>query len=124
MKYLLALTYQVHMGALAPHGEALRQGRALASRCTDCGHVAFPPRAVCAACGARDQTRQELTGQARIIATTTSDGNAFALVRLVGSDTCSIARLAGDVTHAAGARLIPSQTDMPGLWVGPAEDDA
>ncbi|MCC6378927.1 MAG: Zn-ribbon domain-containing OB-fold protein [Burkholderiales bacterium] len=36
------------VGEFASH---LRQGKVMASRCRDCGHVAFPPRSGCTNCG-------------------------------------------------------------------------
>ena len=45
---------------------ALGEGRILARRCPECGHVEFPPKPACNACGNRETEWCEISGRARL----------------------------------------------------------
>lgn len=44
--------------------------RLIGSRCSACGTIAFPPRHVCGACGARTLERETLSGHGAVVSTT------------------------------------------------------
>jgi uncharacterized OB-fold protein len=52
------------VGEFAAH---LRQGKVMASRCRECGHVAFPPRSGCTACGSDAFEWLEIDGVGRLV---------------------------------------------------------
>lgn len=125
MKRTLRLDYTLPTGRLAPHFEALSQGRALALSCAACGHTAFPPSLTCGACGATDGHWTALSGRARVEHRTDTPDAAWALARFAGADTAAIVRIATpDLTTARG-RLVPPEQDA-GLWLAleePEDDD-
>ena len=96
----LELDYSYSLGDLKPYFDALREGKALASRCPKCGKTGFPPRLICD----DDHTStewQELEGTGCIVEMTTGkDANgecaSFALIRMDGADNCALGRLKGD----------------------------
>lgn len=103
----LALTLGYHhgCGALSPFLNALREGRALGSRCPKCGDVRFPPRRLCL----HDRNPTEplpLDGTGEIIRLTTgsvpvplsvpAQEQTFAEVLMAGADNRVLARLTGD----------------------------
>ena len=91
------LEYSYSLGALKPYFDALVESRALASRCSKCGKVSFPPRIVCD----DDQTKTEwieLAGSGEIIEFSTGkDANgeraAFALIQMSGASNYCLGRL-------------------------------
>ncbi|WP_323764486.1 zinc ribbon domain-containing protein [Marinovum sp.] len=121
MKRPLQLDYNIPRGRLAPHFEALAQGRALALRCS-CGHVAFPPALTCAACGAHDGDWVALSGQARIEHRTDTPGAAWALARFAGADTAVMLRIATPELTTRRGHLVPPEHHA-GLWLALEETD-
>ena len=106
----LSLRYDHGLGDLAPYFEALGQGRAMARRCTACGHVWFPPHAVCPE-DAQPCEWLELDGtgtvvsvtktRARLPFTETEQDHVFALVSMDGADNAAFGRLAADAGNAS-----------------------
>ncbi|PSM17646.1 zinc ribbon domain-containing protein [Nitratireductor sp. StC3] len=123
MKYRLALDYTVPEGTLAPYFDALRQGRALAARCTSCGTTSFPPRPVCGACGGREMAWQALTGRARVVRRADSENGAFALARFDGADELATVALANPAERQAAGRLVAPPDARPGLWLHLENED-
>jgi uncharacterized OB-fold protein len=98
----LRLRYAHGAGALQPYFDALVDGRALASRCPNCGRVWFPPHLHCpddgGACG-----WVELEGQGQVVSATETHGrlpladavaeHVFVLVAMQGADNAAFGRL-------------------------------
>ena len=98
----LRLRYAHGAGALQPYFDALQAGRALASRCPNCGRVWFPPHLHCpndgGACG-----WVELEGHGRVVSATETHGrlpfaeaaadHVFVLVAMQGADNATFGRL-------------------------------
>lgn len=98
----LRLTYAHGVGDLQPYFEALGHGRALASRCSVCGRVWFPPHIHCPADGGAGEW-VELDGRGEIVSATrthsrlpmaeTSADHVFVLVAMDGADNAAFGRL-------------------------------
>ena len=56
------------VGAFA---EGLSEGRIMATRCSGCGHLEFPPRADCPGCGGKGFEWVEITGKGKLVTYTT-----------------------------------------------------
>jgi uncharacterized OB-fold protein len=56
------------VGAFA---EGLSEGRIMATRCTGCGHLEFPPRADCPKCGGKGFEWAEISGKGTLVTYTT-----------------------------------------------------
>ena len=105
----LSLRYDHGLGDLAPYFEALGQGRAMARRCTVCGHVWFPPHAVCPE-DAQACEWLELDGTGTVVSATqtrsrlpfmeTEQDYIFALVSMDGADNAAFGRLAANAGNA------------------------
>lgn len=124
MKKELNLHYALSFGSLEAHATGLREGRAVAAKCVDCGFVSFPPLTVCTRCGTRCMEKVDLSGVASIQHATGPAGRCFGLVRFEGSDTACVARLVGFANTMMQGRLIPSQGDSAGIWLGPINQGA
>ena len=121
MKRSLRLDYTLPKGRLAPHFDALAEGRALAWRCV-CGHVAFPPGLTCVACGARDGQWIELGGTARVEHRTDTPEAAWALARFDGADTAVMVRIKTPELTTSRGHLVPPEEDA-GLWLALEETE-
>ncbi|MEP4197726.1 MAG: zinc ribbon domain-containing protein [Aliishimia sp.] len=115
MKHQMHLDYSIPEGALKPYFEALRVGNALASACQKCGHVAFPPRAMCASCGSDQMGWIALPGTAHVIHRTDGAAASFALVKFAGADTLSTVELLNASSIATTGTLEISADDQAGL---------
>ena len=89
------LNYDYSLGDLKPYFDALRIGRALASRCPECGRVSFPPRLVCHLDQA-PSTWQELTGCGSIHLLSVGREATFAQITMDGADNLCLGRLEGN----------------------------
>ena len=101
--------YQHPLGARAPYFEGLSNGRAMASRCSVCARISFPPTRCCVSAF----QWEELPGTGTVVVAT--DG--FALIAMDGADN-----LALGVLHApapAGQRV--RMTLAPGAVGHPAQ---
>ncbi len=49
-----------------PWYDAMEEGRLIARKCKNCGHIEFPPRYVCNECGCLDTEWTELSGKAQV----------------------------------------------------------
>jgi uncharacterized OB-fold protein len=112
----LRLRYAHGTGALQPYFDALRGGRALASRCPACGRVWFPSHIHCpddgTACGWLD-----LEGHGRVVSATETHArlpfaeaaaaHVFVLVAMQGADNAAFGRLTPGVPgrNLAGRRV-------------------
>lgn len=67
MKQHLTLDYTLPTGVLTPYFDALQDGKALASACPACGHIAFPARTLCARCDLQSTQWVELSGRATVL---------------------------------------------------------
>ncbi len=112
----LRLDYVLAEGWLAPYVAGLRDGRAIAARCTACDVVSFPPARVCA-CGGRQSAWVTLDGTAQVMFRSTGIDGDFALVQFAGASTASVARLQGMAAHETMGRIAPALTTRPGLVV-------
>ncbi|SOH92199.1 Rubredoxin-like zinc ribbon domain [Monaibacterium marinum] len=117
MKHHLGLDYTIPVGDLAPYFEALQAGNALASACGKCGHVAFPARAQCGACGATDLRWKPLTGRAQILFRTDAASSSYALVKFDGADSSSTVGLCNPEQKTSSGRLAVPIGDAAGLWL-------
>ena len=79
---LTTFHYAHPLGARGPYFDGLRQGRAMASRCAECGRGSFPPRHCCG----RELRWEELPGSGTVVAAT--DG--FALIAMDGADNLAL----------------------------------
>jgi uncharacterized OB-fold protein len=55
------------------HREIPQRYRLEAGKCTACGEIHFPPRAVCRKCGAREMTTEVLPSRGKVVTCTTVD---------------------------------------------------
>ena len=49
-----------------PFGEGCREGRLLAQRCSGCGRLRFPPKAICPHCLSREATWEQMSGRGTV----------------------------------------------------------
>ena len=101
----LGLTYSHGVGALQPYFAALGEGRALARRCESCGHVWFPPHAICPNDGA-SCSWIELDGTGVVVSATRtwtelpftsgSSEQIFALIAMTGAENVAFGRLVSE----------------------------
>ncbi len=121
----LELNYDHALGWAAPFHAALKEGRALASACPDCGRVWFPPRPVCDAHGVATEWR-EIPGDGQAIAVTqtrtrlpftaTSEETKFVLVRLDGVENAAFGRMRNadvEIEPGARVRLVVASVPLP-----------
>ncbi|MEP3435772.1 MAG: zinc ribbon domain-containing protein [Hoeflea sp.] len=117
MKLTLTLNYTLPEGELSPYFDALRNGRALASRCAGCGWLSFPARVRCEKCGTGTHDWVELSGKARVIFRTDGVAASHALVRFDGADGATLVALQNPEEINEGGRLVVPQGERPGLWL-------
>ena len=117
MKHQLNLDYTIPVGDLAPYFDALQDGKALASECSGCGHVAFPARTQCGACGDADSKWKPLTGVGQILFRTDGGSGSFALVKFDGADTSSTVALINPDCIATSVNLTAPKGNTAGLYV-------
>jgi uncharacterized OB-fold protein len=53
------------------HREKAQRYRLEAGKCTSCGEIHFPPRAVCRKCGAREMAVEQLPARGKVLTCTT-----------------------------------------------------
>lgn len=104
-------------GWLEPYLDALRDGRAVASRC-DCGRVSLPPEATCPVCRLPVTASVTLADFATLIARTSGTEGDVALVRFDGATTASVAVLRGFTGQTRG-RIAAAPADRPHLILMP-----
>jgi len=119
----LTLVWRHGFGGLAGYFDALAEGRILGSRCPECGRTTVPPRGICPVDGAA-MAGVALPPTGVVVSVTTGATSRllgagvqpFGLVRVTGSDTCLLTRLAMDegpgdavVLEPQGAVAHPSQ---------------
>ncbi len=116
MKLTLTLEYDLAEGWLAPYIAGLRDGRAVAARCTACDAVSFPPMRTCG-CGGTQSTWVTLVGTAKVIWRSVGVDGDFALVQFDGATTASVAGVPGMDLNTRSGRIVPATTDRPGLVI-------
>ena len=117
MRFSIALDYTLPEGGMAPYFDALRAGVALASRCKGCGRISFPPRLVCAECGAEAHDWVRLSGRARVVLRTDALAAAFALARFEGADGTTTVALGNPEARGETGQLMAPNGPRPGLWL-------
>lgn len=123
MKHQIHLDYTIPVGDLAPYFDALKEGKALASKCDACGKTAFPARLRCADCGNDQVGWHALSGRAKVVFRSDGMGGSFALVQFDGADTQSTVAIANpEITTDFGALMAPPN-DGSGLWLEMIQDD-
>ncbi|MEP7207539.1 MAG: OB-fold domain-containing protein [Casimicrobiaceae bacterium] len=125
----LRLRYDHALGELSPFFRGLEAGRAVATRCGDCGRTWFAPRLVCV-CGSRAMHWVELAGLGTIEAITVGRSVlpcadvaatfAFALIRLDGAANACFGRVAmNDSSLGRGDRVRLRRA--AGTWPHPVQ---
>ena len=121
MKYRLELDYALGSGALAPYLEAVKDGRALATRHMDAPGTNFPPQRVFGSGTTGGGTTRvewvELSGKGDLLFRTDGPAGSFCLVHFDGADNRATARLLNPT--ATGTRVALQKADgaLPGLCV-------
>ena len=92
MKHQLSLEYDLSEGWLADWVEGLRNGEALASRCSACNARYFPPLRVCADCRAQSDGWVTLSGRAKVIRRTNGVDGDFVLAQFEGAKGAAVMR--------------------------------
>lgn len=111
ISHQLSLDYTLAPGWMSPFIDGLLDGRAVASKCSACARVSFPPQRTCV-CGARESVWIKLSGKAEIVFRTTGADGDFALVQFEGADTKTVARLDGFGAARSGQIAAP-EGDLP-----------
>ncbi|WP_421855937.1 Zn-ribbon domain-containing OB-fold protein [Oricola sp.] len=122
MKLDFTLDYELGEGWLAPWVEGLREGRAIASYCKECGAAHFPPLRICPESGERSTDWRTLSGRATILFRTTGADGDFALVRFDGAASAAVAKIQDVPTGIVRCALQPAPGGPPAIIVGPEED--
>jgi len=119
------LEYDHGLGELTAYFDALREGKALGSRCPSCGKVSVPPRFSCADDGAATEPHP-LKGVGRIAGIThtrstlpfadAAGDHAFVLIAMDCADNLMFGRMAvghDDVEVGAMVRLAGCEGESP-----------
>ena len=122
MKLSLNLDYTLGEGWLAPWVEALREGRALASSCSECGSAYFPPVRHCPNSGALSDGWQPLSGRATILFRTAGADGDFALAAFDGAQGAAIVRAERLPQDATRGSLQAIPDGQPTLILGSEVD--
>lgn len=93
-----------------PFWEGCREGRLRYQHCGACGRAQFPPRAFCAACGAREIAWRDSTGCGRV--------HSYTLVHRAPGDWVSAPYLLALVDLEEGFRLMVNLRDCAESKVG------
>jgi len=117
MRRRLELDYSLGYGWLSPWLDGLREGRVVASCCSVCGDVHFPPLRACPNCRTLADGWQPLSGGATILFRTIGTDGDFALVRFDGASAAAVVRAQALPAGAKRARLAPCPTDPPVLFI-------
>lgn len=119
MKLTLTLDYTIGEGWLAPWVDGIRQGKAIASRCSRCRHAQFPPLRICPNCHIGSDGWTHLDGRATIQFRTTGTDGDFALARFDGADGSALVRADKLPRSASRGRLRPIPDGPPVMSLGP-----
>ena len=122
MKYQVSLEYSLAEGWLAPWIEGLRQGKVVASHCTTCGAMQFPPLRVCPECKNPSDGWVTLSGRAVIQWRTDGTDGDFAMARFVGANRSTVLRSAHLPPDATHGRLRACPEGPPILQLEPEPD--
>ena len=63
----ITLRFDIPISRTLEFWEALKKGRFVTSRCTECGNVSFPPQADCPMCSGSEFTWVDLGGEATLV---------------------------------------------------------
>ncbi len=113
MKRRVALDYTLGEGWLAPWLDGLRAGKAVASTCSACGEVRFPPLRVCPACRVPSDGWRSLSGGATVLFRTQGTDGDIVLARFDGATGAAIARAEALPEGATRAVLAPCPDEPP-----------
>lgn len=119
MKRCLELNYTVEEGWLSTWLDGLRVGKAIASTCSTCDAVQFPPLRACPKCRTPSDGWRTLDGGATVLFRTNGTDGDFAMVQFDGASSAAIARSDALATEATRAMLAPSSVDPPQLSLSP-----
>ena len=119
MKKNVSLDYTLGEGWLSPWLDGLRKGKAMASSCSGCQDVYFPPLKVCPTCFAPCDGWRSLSGGAVIVHRTTGSDGDFAMARFDGAKGAAIANAEALPSGVTRAVLAPSPEDPPTLALIP-----
>ncbi|WP_299949934.1 zinc ribbon domain-containing protein [uncultured Ruegeria sp.] len=119
MKQDITLNYTLGEGWLAPWLDGLREGKALASTCKECGNAHFPPLRACPTCRAPCDGWCALNGGASVVYRTTGADGDFAMVRFDGACGAAIANAQALPPDATRAILAPCRDAPPKLALIP-----
>jgi len=119
MKQHLALDYTLGEGWLSPWTQGLGRGIAMASECTACGDVQFPPMRACPSCRAPAGSWRTLSGVATIVHRTQGADGDVALVMFEGASRGAIVRTDALPPDATRGQLAPWADGPPVLSLIP-----
>ena len=88
--YARAIDYNAD-GATGPFYQFLREGRFCSTRCPACGHIPFPPRLFCPACGSQKVEWVDLPGECELYAFTQQERS----LRFIKPDVLGLVMIAG-----------------------------
>ncbi len=123
MKIALSLDYTIGEGWMLPWVDGLRDGKAVASVCSQCNQAQFPPTRLCPDCCTPSEGWKELSGGATILIRTTGSDGDFALARFDGSEGAVVVRAEGLAETATRGRLKAVAEDVPSLSLRPEDQE-
>lgn len=121
MKLALSLDYTIGEGWMLPWVEGLRQGKAVASACSQCNQAQFPPTRLCPNCHIRSDGWKELGGGAAVLFRTTGADGDFALARFDGSEGAVVVRAESLPENATRGHLNAVDEGSPSLSLVPED---
>lgn len=119
MKHTLTLDYTIGEGWLQPWVDGIRQGLAMASRCSTCGQAQFPPLRICPTCRVATDGWQRLDGGAVVLFRTTGSDGDFALAAFDGAEGAAVVRVGALPAAATRGCLLPAGDGPPVMCLGP-----
>lgn len=117
MKRQVTLDYTLGAGWLAPWLDGLRDGKAVASHCSNCDEAQFPPLRACPTCRQSSDGWQTLEGSATVLFRTTGSDGDVAMVRFDGAKCATITRAEALPVDTTRCVLVPSPDDPPILAI-------
>lgn len=119
MKLSLTLDYTIGEGWLQPWVEGLRQGKAMASSCSTCGQLRFPPVRICPICRVASGGWAQLDGRATVEFRTIGTDGDFALARFDGATGAALVCAEALPEHSKRGRLRAVPDGPPAIILGP-----
>lgn len=107
---------------MKPFVDGLIDGKAVATKCTSCAHISYPPQRTCT-CGEKQSDWIRLSGTAEIVFRTTGSDGDFGLVQFDGADTQTVVRLEAFSTHVQRGRIAKAVDSLPKMILVPIQDE-